>query len=62
MIQLAVVSSLCLIVGILCFAVACILTLFAQIVASQGGATGFFILAVALLCILGGLLLCAGFT
>ena len=62
MIQLAVVSSLCRIVAILCIAVACILILFAQIVASQGGAPGFFRLAGALLCILGGLLLCAGFT
>jgi hypothetical protein len=61
MVQLAVVSLVCLIVAASCIAIAGIIALFAKIAASQGGAVGCFVLAAAILVALGMLILCAGF-
>ncbi|MDY7075959.1 MAG: hypothetical protein SXV54_03445 [Chloroflexota bacterium] len=61
MIQLAVGNLLCLIVATFCFAAACIIAFLGRITASQKGAVGFFVLAMAFLCTLSGLLLWAGF-
>ena len=61
MIHLAVGSFLCLIVAVFCIAAACIIALLAKIAASQEGSVGFFVLAVVFLCLIGGLLIWAGF-
>lgn len=61
MIEIAVGSLICLIGAIVCIVVAGIIAFLARVAASQGGAIGCFVLVTAFLCILGVLLLCAGF-
>ena len=59
--QLAIGGLICLVVAIACLAVASVLALFAKMAASDGGRIGCFVLAVAVLCIVGAALLCATF-
>ncbi len=61
MVKLAIGSLICLIVAVACVVVAAMITLLARVAASQGGATGCFTLAAALLIVLAISLLCIGF-